>query len=267
MLSPAAMKHLLASAIFSALILSSASAEITIDAIGVRVVKEDFPHEDFKFTIRPLNSEKGTKIAFAVKSSTGGLIALDEDQSKISSLKDGDGKELLSDQKSGFPFGQPKISADGKILVFEIGSEKIPAAGTKILQAKGLLKVALANETKLEKSDLVETSEGNKLSVAGLNFEITKAGKPKWGNNPFEITLKTSSDLDQIKEITFLDQSGKAIKADKTGSSSMKMFGKKTVERSFSFKKKHDKVVVQLEKWVDRKVIEIPLDAKASLGM
>ena len=115
----------------------------------------------------------------------------------------------------------PKINEKGTYAVVEIKGGGVPKAGSKHIQAKGSLKVSRGTQSKASKSQKVEFKKGGKLKVGNYTFEITKAGKPSYGDDPMEVNLKIDKKLTEIRGFKFLDGSGKEVKSNQSGSSSM----------------------------------------------
>ena len=250
----------------------AAAAKPTVEVSGVRIVGEGYGKTRHGSELRAFNWSPGTAVAVLVKNPGGGLLELDRKASKLKKLADDKGTDLLKTSKSsafgarGFGMGS-RISKDGKACMAELVSSGIPAKGAKEIVASGTMVFRFATQKKTFTHKNVALKPGTKVKAGAIAFEITKAGKPRWGDAALEIPLKTNTDISGIAGITFLDAAGKGIPSQEAGGSTMKMGKLITVEKGFQFKKKVTVATIAIDYWMDMKTLKIPFDVKATIGL
>jgi hypothetical protein len=237
--------------------LSLHAAEPTVTLAGIRTVWNDGEKEFDGF--RTFNSEKGTAVAVIVSVTEGSIVAFDADKAKFT----------LAGKPAKVRFGGD-ISKDHKHLKLEIEtSAAITAAELATLKLDGTLPITTASGSTEIKSDPFEVKPGTKVTFtttklpAERSLAIEKAGKPEWGDDPFQVSFKSNRKFDEFANIAFTSADGKALEAARGGSSSMTMMGKTTAEVSYTFKQKTDKLVMVLSVWTgfESKPLKISLSA------
>jgi len=250
-----------------------------VKVCGLRIVAKGYGQG--MSGLRPLNGMEGASLAVLVHVPDGGLISFDKKASKLAQFVDDKGTNLLQPvRKAGrsrFQFGSgrpvfgpfPKISKDAKAAMMEISAGRVPAKGASKLTAKGtfVFKRATAKKTATHKN--VALKPGAKIKAGPASFEVTKVGKPKWsmGGAKFAVTLKTTQDLSMIAKIRFQDAAGKEIKARLGSTTTMGMFGARTVTREYHLSKKLDRATVVVEYWQDMQTVKVPFSVTASVGL
>ena len=207
-----------------------------------------------------------------VQNPGGGLLKLDRKASKLKTLADDKGTNLLKTSKAS-AFRAPgigmssNISKDGKACMAELVSEGIPAKGATGILASGTMVFKSATKKKTFTHKDVALKPGSEIKAGAVVFTITKAGKPKRGNAELEITLKTNTDILSIAAIRFLDAAGKEIPSKGAGSSTSTMGGRVTVHKRLRFKKKVAAATVAIDYWMDMKTLKVPFSIKATIGL
>ncbi len=84
-----------------------------------------------------------------------------------------------------------------------------------------------------------------------MPLEIEKSGKPKYGDEAWEVTFKIPSPPEAIKALHFLDADGQEIESKKTGSSSFGMPGKMTYKRTYDLTEKPAQARIEVEVYTD----------------
>ena len=255
--------------------LGVASAQLEVSVAGLQVVGEGYaPESEGKKMgqeLRAFNQSSGTKIALLVKSKGKTIIGMNEDDSNVVVFSDDKGTDFTKVKRrfsrKSVGFGFPRLSEDGMALIAEVESSGIPQKGAQSVLLKGALLVSVASKSTLSKSEVTELKKGVKLTVGEQSFEVTKSGKPQWGDDPWSIELKSNVSHKAFKAFKFFDAKGEEIKADKNGSSSMGMFGKRTYTVTFNFARKVDKIVLGLDGWTDLEVVKVPFDVTVKVGL
>jgi len=248
---------------------AKAGDDVTVEVRGLRIVGKGYG-EGMK-GLRPFNWSPGTTLAVLVTAPAGGLLKLDKDASKVDRLVDDKGTDLLQPGTSKFSrpgFGHwARISKDGKACMVEVTGNGVPAKEAKEITATGTMVFKSATKKQTFRQKNVALQPGTKVAAGRIPLEITKVGKPSWGSDPVEVTFKTNTDLGPIAEIRFLGPDGKAIKSRGSGGSSFRTGGAMTVHRSYRLAKKATVVTIEIDYWMDLKVLKVPLSIKSSVGM
>lgn len=246
--------------IFSGLLLVAQAEEATVRPSGVQVVWEDPKDEFGGFSL--FNAMKPVSLALLVDAGDAALIEMDEDASKLISLKDDKGTDL-----KGEIWSFPKISEDGKLARVQVQGEKSPAKGARSIQASGKLVFHSASETETKKGELGKVAKGEKVVIGDdLKFEIKSAGKPQWGDEPFEVELEIKRDIPEVAAFRFYDKDGKEIESSEGANSRMGFLGKVTLSKSFRLEKKVEELRVEVDVWADLKTVEVPFEVEVGVG-
>ncbi len=254
-----------------------AVGQVGLSVAGLQVVKKGYQSEgdkDDKFgqsELRAFNWHAGTRVALMLVSEGKAIVSLDEDASKITTFTDDQGTDFSKSKarfgRDGVKFGFASYSDDKKALVVDVESGGVPKQGAGELILKGEVVVSVASESKLEKSEAVAATKGTKLKVGEREFEVTTAGKPKWGDDEFSIELKSKYNDRDFKAVKFYAADGTELKANRSMSSSGGVFGKSTHKVTFNFEKKFDKFSLGLDAWTDLEKVKVPFDLKVKAGL
>lgn len=250
-------------------------AEPSIEVSGIQVIRQEVG-EGFQ-ALRPFNAQgKGTKLALLMRSPDVSIIKLDVEASTLDAFIDDTRKSLLSDdseQRGGFGsqegFGSfPRISEDGKAAMVTISGPGVPTEKSNKIGAKGTLVAQLGSQSKTFQSDPVELKQGVSLAINGIEFKISKIGKPGFGNEPLEIGLQSSNKaLTTLKGVKFFDADGNEMESKSGGSSSMGFLGNMTYGENYRLTKTlSGKTVIEFEIWTDLKEVKVPFSITAGLG-
>ncbi|MFT6862941.1 MAG: hypothetical protein ACJAVK_001502 [Akkermansiaceae bacterium] len=263
------------SLLFFGMALGVASGQLDVSVAGLQVVGEGYTPEvadkEMFQELRAFNWKAGTKVALLVKSKGKTIIGMDEEGSTVTVFSDDKGtdftkvKRRFSNKSVGFGF--PRLSEDGKALMAEVETAGIPQKGSQSIILKGELLVSVASESSLSKSVVTEVKKGAKLTVGKQSFEVAKAGKPDWGDDPWSIELKSNVSHKDFKAFKFYDAKGEEIKADQNGSGSMGMFGKRSYTVTFNLAKKVEKIILGLDGWTDLEVVKVPFEVTVNAGL
>ena len=242
-----------------ALAISATSvADVSVEPIGMKIVWKSLRKEFDGF--QTFNASEGAYVALGVMAGEKGIIAFDEDKSKIS-LSDG-----KKDLDAGFGMGD-RISKDAKALRLEVKTKKVPAPGSTELVLKGNLSVTVASETETKATEVRKFDKGDKVQLAdGFEFQVERIGKPKWGDDPLEVTLEWKRKIPELAAIRFFDADGKEIESSRGSSSRSGFFGKYTVTRTYLLKKKSDNLKIEVDLWTNAENITVPVDLKVQIG-
>lgn len=242
------------------------STVATVRAHGLRVVAKAYGDE--WRGLRAFNWSPGTAVALLVHHPQGGIIDMDEDASELKVLKDDKGTNLLAGAgfgDSGFEFTD--TAEDSKALLTHVKGPGVPAKGATEITAQGtIVLLAATAQEKVENKDTA-LKVGTKVKGGPVQYEISKAGKPEWGDGQLEVTLKATADDSAIKSIEFFDAAGKELEVQDGGKSTMRMMGDVTIERSYLFKIKAASATIRVTYWKDMQKVAVPFDVTTGLGL
>ena len=89
-------------------------------------------------------------------------------------------------------------------------------------------------------------------------FTVDKVGKPEWGDEEFEVTLKCKKDYQEPASVKFVDEDGNEQEADRSGSMRMGIGKMVNIEVSYKAKKKMTKGKLVIEYWKDLEKVSVP---------
>ena len=233
---------------------------LTAEYCGIQIVTQSYGKENAE--IRPFQAfDDGVKIAFMLKSATGGIIAVDEDQGKIEAFTDDKGTSLMKkgEFKNGFS-SFSSVSEDGKAAVFTLEGTVTPPPALQKVSAKGTIAVKVATKKETVKGGAVKagaaiTCGTQKLTVKEFSTE----------NGETSVTLESKEAFDSIVEVKWLDASGKPLEAESGGGGSFGFNGNVTYSKTMSVK--GTPATVEFVKWTDMKTVQVPFSATVSSGM
>lgn len=243
-------------------LLTAAQAEVTFEPAGIQVVWKSMEKEFDGF--KTYNSSEGVNLTLVAKAKDKKFIGFLKDGSKAS-FHDG-GADL------GGKFGFfDKISKDGTAMKIEVKSEKLPAAGAASVQVKGGIDVMMASKSETQTIDSRELKKGDKLELnENFKFTVDSIGKPKWGDNPLEVTFKWKRKIpgkvDELRAVRFYDGEGKLIESSRGGNSWGGFAGSYSTTITYSLKKKSKVIKIEMDLWTDAEKVTVPLDMSLKLG-
>ena len=244
----------------------AAGPNARVEARGVRVVGPAYGDE--MGGLRAFNWSQGVSLAVLVEMPEGGLIAFDDDKSKLVALTDDKGASLLKGEEFHEGFGMmTSISDDGKACLVEINGQGLPGKDASRIRAAGTMVFRCGSTKKTFQDANVAVKVGAKVNAGAVPFEITEVGKPDWGDEPLQIKLTTHQEIPEIAEIKFLDNAGREIESSQAGTMTTTMFNKVTVERYFNLSRKTDSLAVAITYWTDMKTVSVPFSVEAGLGL
>jgi hypothetical protein len=247
----------------SAALASHARAQATkTEVLGIRITKKGYKGQQ---TMRPFNWFPGTSVAVLVSGDEAGMITLDRDKSKITKFVDDRGNDMMKEKPrfGGFIEMSPDISSDARACLLEVQSRQWPAEGSKAILIEGTLVFVFAEGKETRKAADVAARKGAKFKLGDIPVEVTRSGKPRWGNKPMDITLKLTKGHDKIAGIKFLGADGKEIKSNRY----MRSTSGSVSQWTYSLDKKVQKVTVVAELWKGLKTVEHPLKLRVGVGL
>lgn len=238
----------------------------TVEACGLRIVGQGYGEGP---DMRPFNWTPGVSMVLRIVNPSGGLIGFDSDASKIESFVDDKGTDLLKSDETYMPVGfssSDDLSEDGKAALIEVDGGTPPAHGTREIHLKGVAVFVVATEKKTFTQKDVKLAADTEIKAGEISFVISKVGKPDWGDEPLEVTLKASTDLTSVAGVRFLDADGKEIESSVSSEMSMSFNESVTVERGYKLARKVDTATIEVTCWMNLEKVNVPVDVTTGVG-
>ena len=224
--------------------------------------------------------EIGTTVSILVTLPNGGIISFDERASQVTSFKDDRGKDLLAgaekDSFRGAGIGNfPKVSKDGKRLVFNAYSKGVPTKGAKAITVAGEALLQAATQKQDFTAPNVLLKENTEFKAGNIPFTIAKVGKPESSfggfggeeKKEFAVTLRAKQDLADVVEIKFLKAAGQNLGASSGGGMTARFGTVVTVDKEYHFKAKAEAATIVVTRWTDLKQLKIPFSFTVGVGL
>ncbi len=159
-----------------------------------------------------------------------------------------------------------EISSDRKAVMFEINGLNLPDEKATSINASGYVLIKTAINKKPYKIDDVVLKIGSKLDFAGVQIEITKLGKPIWGEGAVSVVFSSNNDISKISNIMFYDTKGIIIKSSSEGSGIQTFDNKKTYEKAYNLQKQPEIINLSVICWEEIKTVKLPFNIITSVG-
>jgi len=227
-----------------------------LSVIGLRIVNGGLGSNGTE--LQPFNDHPGTTLSIAVQAPKGsGIVAVDDDTSKLEAFADDKGQSLLEEGRIG-PF--PKVAEDGSAALVEVEVRGRPSAGATSLTVQGSLALTLANGSKPTRVANVKLEEGQTFKVGATTMTVNNA---KVSDDGTSITLGLPrSVLQTLRETRFFDAKGAPIEARRAGSGYMNQ----KAEIEFETKTKDKVVTMEFELWQNPRTLKVPFNVQAGIG-
>jgi len=248
-----------------------ADADFSVKANGVRVITAEADEAARAFNLNP-----GLTVSLLVSAPKGGIIHFDPASSAISKFLDEKGNDLLAkpakadEQKSPLQSGfnsSAKIGKEGKSCIVEVEVPNLPAKGSTHLTLEGIMTLLTATQTREDTINGVALAADAKLKADKLELTVAHVGKPDWGPDTLELTLRTSNDMDEVAAIRFYKADGAEIKSTRATMTRMELYGSRTIEWTYTLSEKVNNATVKIFIWSDlqRKKVQFSLDVNLGL--
>ncbi len=245
----------------------NAQTETTIKVVGVSVSLPD-PDSEFGGAAIP-GRQPGTEVYVQVRNEkmffTG--LAKDGDKEKTSvKILDEKGNDIVNESSfSNFGFGT-NISDDGHTVTIPVNASGLPPKGADQIQVKGKIVLVVAKDEKTE-DVAIELEQGAKLKLGNVDVKISEIEANPYGEDGWSMSFESSSSLDTIAEITFLDASGKKMESSSSGGYESGFSGEMTYSRSYTVTGKTEKLSARVRYFQSTVELELPLDLPVTLGL
>lgn len=228
-----------------------------VSVAGVRVVGIGYGEDGRE--AQAFNESSGVGLALVVQAAAGaGIIAFDEDSSKLEELTDSTGKNLL-DEASIWPF--PKLTKDGKAVIVEMKARGVPAAGATEIHAVGKLALTTATGSKPVKVAKVPLLNDATFKLGAGNITVTDV---EASGEQTSVTFRGPLPVfAAIRGMKFLDAKGQPIEASSGGSGRMNDVAMSSYRLTTAAKT----VTLEIDQWQGLKPMVVPFDLKAGLSL
>lgn len=160
-----------------------------------------------------------------------------------------------------------EISSDRKAVMFELNGLNLPDKKATSISASGYVSLKTATNKKPFIIDSVLLKVGSKVEFSDIQLEISKIGKPIWGDGVVSVVFRSNSDVSKIANIQFYDPQGKIIKSSSEGSGIETIDNKKTYEIAYNLQEQPNSLNLTIICWEDMQTIKIPFNFNTSVGM
>jgi hypothetical protein len=201
-----------------------------------------------------LTSRPGTTLALLLDLPGRQLIGVGEG-SKVASLTDDKGTNLIKDPRSGDPFYEIQWMANkpGPRGLVYLVAPVTPARGATRLTVKGTLAVRVGSQEKeAQARGIALKADGNKIPVGPVNLVV-----PKDQFIEGELAVEVVSDK-VVKNVAFLDAAGKELKSSRRDQA----FGTDYLLRS-----KPDKVTIKVTYFDKTETVVVPINLSFGVGL
>ena len=224
---------------------------------GVRVVGAGFGKN--RDEIRAFNESPGVAVALVLKMPAGqGIVTLDEDDCELTSVTDDAGTDLGEQAQYG---SFPKTSDDGSVGMIEIESKLRPAATASAILAEGTLVFSASPGSKPTKVANVKLEKDKtfKLGATTITISDVTAGSE---DTSIELGLPRSV-LYSIRDVKFLDATGKVLESDRTSRGYMN----DDASIGYRIKGAGAAVTMEFDVWQNLQQRKVPFKIKTGLAL
>ena len=219
--------------------------------------------DSFGVDLAFFGSFERTRVALELHYPKGGIIDLDNEASAVARFEDDRGSDLRKQENTFGAFEMmPRVSEDGRYLVFVAASDKLPDPAAARVAVEGTAALQVASSAETFRVEQLELSAGTEFSVGGYDFEITEVGPSAWGEG-HSITLKTDRDTTAIVRYGLVDAAGNAIEL----SPSMSMTGMGSWSQTLDCEQELERATFELECWQDLQTVQVPFSVEAGIGL
>jgi hypothetical protein len=186
-----------------------------------------------------------------------GIVELDEDKCLLTSVTDDVGTDLGEQAEYG---SFPKTSEDGSVGLIEIESRLRPAPTATAILAEGTLVFSASPGSKPTKIANVKLEKGKtfKLGTATVTLAEVTPGE----DTSIELALPRAA-LYTIRDVRFLDATGKALEADRTSRGYMN----DDASISYRIKGAGAAVTIEFDVWQGLREQKVPFKIKTGLAL
>lgn len=165
------------------------------------------------------NINTGLKLVFLIKDPAHRMLGIDFKNSRMSVFRDNAGTDYLPklrladgslDLLRFFPFA--KVSDDGHEMAFSIYFNEAPPAGASKLHVRATLAVIAGSTVTTEDFQNVNVTNG-RIDVGSTQLQFGSGPTIRFGGTNALVSVSSTSPLDTIQNMDFLDSSGQSLKS------------------------------------------------------
>lgn len=204
-----------------------------------------------------------TSVAIEYTRDAGGLIGMDPEACTLTHFADDHGTNLVGETSVFGPFEtNPRISEDGKHILFTVPSETLPHGAAAHVIAQGELGLLVGSKTQAVDSEAFDLEAGESLEVGPLAFEVTEVGPSAWGDG-HSITLSSRTGLSEVVSWALVLDDGSVVDL----SPSMSMSGMGTWQQTLDFDREVEHARLRVTRWTDLQHVKVPFEVSTGLGL
>jgi hypothetical protein len=203
-----------------------------------------------------------TSVAVELARGAGGIIGIDDERCRLARFSDDRGTDLAKKDAFPGPFEMPRVSDDGRHLVFTVASETLPDPAATRLALGGVLALRVATEQETFVAEDVELVEGTRFTVGSFELEVTANGPSEWSDG-HSLTLSSRRDLTTIVSWSLVLDDGTELSLRP----SMSMSGMGRWEQTLQLEREVARADLRIACWKDLQTLEVPFELSAGLGL
>jgi hypothetical protein len=271
------MKSPVVSLLCSVLVLcgsGSLAAEVTVRPVGLRIVQASARPDTSQ--MRPFNHDPGVIVVLEFATRGARFIGLVDDASRIESMVDDTGKDLLAESPSGEPASRDfwdftTISEDGKILLVHNTLRNPPA-----FPAKEATEIRYTGVCTMRTAQGKRTLEGTfplesdaEASAGPLEITLSKIEPDGgYGRYPYKLTFRFKGPREAIESFELVDGQGEALDQRVASIITSRFGGEAIHRRSIRLARAPDgPITLRVGLWQDLRTVEVPFDLTFGLGL
>ncbi len=190
------------------------------------------------------------------------IVEAPEKKARVTEVVDaGNGQPMKLKAKFG---NFPRLADGGKALWQTIEFDAPTDAPSRRLKLSGTIQAKISSGVTVEKVENFKLENGKSVTAGKLELKI---GDVKTDDGDTELSFGAKEPLSSIKDIRFLGADGKALTADRRGTSRMSMLGSFSETWNFEIKGEVKDVSLEVEFFKDIETVELPFDFELPAGM
>ncbi len=246
-----------------------AATGIQARVAGIAVVRESLENEEARY--RPFGLEPGTRLSLLFASPTTRLVAFDPETSRVDTLTDDMGTNLMAlsnrFQVPGYLTRSCGILSDGTLAHAEIFGGTPPSAGATAVHARGVAVFQTASRLETVISPMIEGAKDATFQAGErFLFTATRWEKGGIGGKGITLTLSCLAPPASIQALRFMDAERKEIESRPAGVSVEKSGDDLLTILHYQLATEPKECAIEVTHWADIRPLEVPFFIRAGLG-
>jgi hypothetical protein len=244
-----------------------AAGPISVRVVGLCVTADT----GSDMMMRPFNEEPGTSLALLIESKDKTIVQLNDEESRLASIKDDKGKDLSAGGRAPGMFTMQsfgsQVSEDGRAALYTVHGPQVPGGGASLVKAEGAVALTLGTQKATERQKAVALRAGSKITVGPVPMDIVEVGTDgQWGK-AMSLQLRARQDMAAICAIKFYDGAGKEVESQVFSTMTMGGLGSVTVTKEIGLDTKLTAADVEVEYWKGLEKASVPFAVQAGIAL